>query len=319
MTVIDELTLPKSFVQADYTNYTANVTNGREHYRDWPRTISIETQVRCNAKCGFCPYPISPRQGEEMSTELFHKIIEDLSVIPDHHRVSLTLHRINEPLLDRRMEAFHDAAADKLPSATLLFWSNGTTLREGKFEWINKYPRAQLHISLNAVTEDEHVRLMGFGLERVLINLDYLHALKSEGKFAPPVALHAPFENAEQAWRVHDFCEARYPLFNLGIRPFFVWMGDIKAGESDRDEKTLRLIRENDISGFPCAQWYDLHVLANGFVTKCCIDEKGYVGDVQYDTRHRNVIDIYRQSRSLRDGLPARRDVAGCEGCTHLG
>ena len=40
--------------------------------------------------------------------ELFHKIIAELWELPRSHTFTITLHRINEPLLDRRMEGFSD-------------------------------------------------------------------------------------------------------------------------------------------------------------------------------------------------------------------
>ena len=65
-------------VQADYDAYQALVSSLRSKSSDYPRNVSIETQVRCNAKCDFCPYPESPRQGEEMPTEVFEKIIDSV-------------------------------------------------------------------------------------------------------------------------------------------------------------------------------------------------------------------------------------------------
>lgn len=311
--------LPNTFIQSNYSTYPSEVENLNPRYLKLPRNISIETLVRCNAACGFCPYPISPRRDEEMSTELFEKIITDLSQMESGYAFDLTLHRINEPLLDKRLEHFHAIAAAALPSAKFSFWSNGTTLTAGRYDWITQYENAKLHISLNAVDESDHQRLMGIGIEKVLRNLDALHARKDRNEFPLSVSLHAPFENPEQAWRIDEFCKQRYPLFKLGIRPFFSWMGEIDTGAKERDEVTSQLIQEHNISSFPCAQWYDLHILANGYVTKCCIDESGYVNDPRYDTSTRNVLEIFHESQTLRLELPPRSSVNGCENCTHLG
>ena len=308
-----------SFVQANYRSYPETVRNLQRSHSKFPRTVSIETQVKCNAKCGFCPYPESPRQGEEMSDELFYKIINDLSEIPNTHDFRITLCRINEPLLDKRLQRFHEVIAEKLPSAKAQFWSNGTMLREGLFEWMAEHKNATLTISLNAVDEEDHVRLMGIGLKRVFPNLDYVHRLAEAGRFPLTVLLVAPFESEEQAQRVENYCKDRWPLFTPGVRPFFVWVGGDESGKSERetsnapDEMAVKAVE------FSCAQWFDLHVLANGYATRCCIDETGFVGQPKYDMRNRHALDVFAESAALRAELPARSSVSGCEGCRHLG
>lgn len=74
-----------------------------------------------------------------MPTEVFEKIISDLSEIPAGHPLKVTLARINEPLLDRRLEYFHDLIAARLPNTRFTFWSNGTVLRQGAFEWMSNH------------------------------------------------------------------------------------------------------------------------------------------------------------------------------------
>ncbi len=306
-------------VQADYDAYPSQVLALRPRCSVYPRTVSIETQVKCNAKCDFCPYPKSPRQGEEMPTDVFEKIIDDLSVMPKDHWFQMALCRINEPLLDSRLEGFHDLIARKLPGAVMTFWSNGTMLREGAFEWMGGHKGARLVISLNAVNEADHVRLMGFGLKRVLKNLDYVHRLKADGKFDVAVSLVAPWESKLQAQEVADFCRQRWPLFSASIRPFFEWVGQSRKGGDYRQKTTEKNQASDAALGFACAQWFDLHILANGYATKCCIDETGFVGDERFNCATRNALEVFAESQWLRDDLPDRSGVSGCEGCRHLG
>ena len=308
------------FIQADYEGYSGSVENLKAQFLDYPRAVSIETLVKCNSKCSFCPYPKSPRRGQIMSDELFHKISAELCGIPSSHTFTITLHRINEPLLDRRMQGFSDVIAEKLPTAIQQFWTNGTMLKEGTFEWMTHYPRATLTVSLNSVNEEEHVRMMGFGLEGVFRGLDYLHRLVESGQFSLPVMLCAPFKNEQQAREYGDVCSRRCPLFRPAIRPYFKWMGGTGVGAEHRNSTGLPGVEENRVAGFPCGQWFDLHILANGCVTKCCIDESGYGGEAAFDVRYRHVLDIYQLGRGLRERLPARSDMmGGCEGCLHLG
>lgn len=297
--------------------YDQKVMNLKEHFLEYPRWISIETMVKCNAKCSFCPYPISPRKGEMIEDELFYKIIDELSVIPTDHPCHLVLARINEPLLDKRLQVFSAYARKKLPGATMGFWSNGTTLTKDARGWIGEYDNATLHISLNSVDEKEHSEMMGIGLAKVLRNLDAVHKMKDAGTFLPGVSLHAPFQSEQVKDEITSSCKDRFPLFNLGFTPFFSWEGDEKSGSAERQATGILDDEGLNAAARPCGQWFDLHVLANGYVTKCCIDQTGFSEDA-YDTRQHNVMDIFQRAGSLRENLPARGGVSGCETCTHL-
>lgn len=306
-------------LSADYDGYSESVKRAGDRYRLHPRLVSIETLVKCNARCGFCPYPLSSRIGERLDTDVVIKILRDLEDIPKSHKFNISLSRINEPLLDDRLEAFHRIIKEKLPNAYPQFWSNGTTLRPGRFEWMGMFPGSMLAISLNSVDEDEHTRMMGFGLKAVLPNLDYLHSLLEGKKLSLNVALRAPFENRSQAAEFMAYTAKRWPRFSAGLRPYFVWEGDVGAGKIEQERAASGLPEQKSAAHFACGQWYDLHILANGYATKCCIDEAGFKGQEKFDCSKRHVLDIYRENQPLRDELPSRENVDGCEGCLHLG
>ncbi len=65
-----------SLIQADYQNYEKSISSIKDQYLRYPREISIETAVLCNARCKFCAYKDSPRKGQKLSTELFKKIVK---------------------------------------------------------------------------------------------------------------------------------------------------------------------------------------------------------------------------------------------------
>lgn len=301
-----------------YTLYRDQCGNMARRFTDYPRVVSIETLVRCNATCSFCPYPTSDRQGDRMEDALFYKIIDDLSEMPPTHRLNFTLARINEPLLDKRLRAFSDYVKEKVPGATHMFWSNGTLLNPGAYEWMAEFPKATLHISLNSVDPVAHKAMMGISFDKVIRNLDRLHALKAADGFAPTVALQAPYQSKEAEEETIAYCAERFPLFRLNIRPFFVWQGGGNAGQAEQDAAGLVHALPGDVPDLPCAQWFDLHVLANGFVTKCCIDETGFTKD-DFDLSHNHALEVFARSKALRGGLPGRGGVAGCETCAHLG
>lgn len=301
-----------------YTLYRDQVGSLPKRFMHYPRVISIETLVLCNAKCSFCPYPTSDRKGERMEDDLFYKIIDDLSDIPPAHRVSFTLARINEPLLDKRLQAFSEYTKSRIPGAIQMFWSNGTSLNPGNYEWMTDFPGATLHISLNSVDPVAHKALMGISFDKVIRNLDRLHALKDSGGFGPDVLLHAPYQSEQAEAEMTARCARQFPLFKLHIRPFFVWQGGNRAGQSEQDAAGLVPMLPGAVTDLPCAQWFDLHVLANGFTTRCCIDETGF-DQADFDLRHNHALAVFARSAGLREKLPGRGSIGGCETCTHLG
>lgn len=253
-----------------------------------------------------------------MDDNVFYKIIDDLSAIPVTHKYLLTLARINEPLLDSRIQFFSEHIDKMLPNASQVFWSNGSTLAKGKFEWMGAIRDSTLVVSLNSVEEQNHMDLMGFGLRNVIKNLDYLHKLKENKGFNINVVLNAPYQSEVKSFEFVQYCKSKWPLFNPNLMPFFTWQGDVVAGENEKDASNFFSNLETDIPSLGCGQWFDIHILANGQITKCCIDEAGLRGEAN-NVVCNNVLDLYANSLRLRESLPARGQLNSCATCTHLG
>jgi len=75
----------------------------RSAYMDFPKSVHLETFAKCNAACVFCPYPQLERKDVKMSDQMIDKIITDLQDIPDEHEFDISPHKVNEPLLDKRL------------------------------------------------------------------------------------------------------------------------------------------------------------------------------------------------------------------------
>ena len=66
-----------------------------DRYMRSPRVLSIETYVKCNATCEFCPYPTSDRIGQKLDTGIINKIIDEIAS-SDVHPEYFVPARINE-------------------------------------------------------------------------------------------------------------------------------------------------------------------------------------------------------------------------------
>ncbi|MAF84526.1 MAG: hypothetical protein CL797_10545 [Chromatiales bacterium] len=252
-----------------------------------------------------------------MSSELFYKIIDDLKVIPETHNFYITLSRINEPLMDRRLKEFSLHIQKVFPTTKQIIWSNGTLLTKRNIEWISKIDSASFSISLNSLDDDEHKIFMGLPLPPVVRKLDYLHDLLSKNLINNDVVLYAPYLTQKQAEKFQKSCAQRYPLFKSVNRPVFTWAGGSKKGSVEILQSDPNMQNASWKKNLPCGQWFDLHILANGYVTKCCIDEAGF-SDKAYNTVDNNCLDLYARTLPYRQHLPSRITVQGCEECIHL-
>lgn len=90
--------------------------------------LEIETFNRCNGDCQFCPVNRNDdtRPAQLMDESLFASILGMLSEIRYNGYIGLFSN--NEPLLDKRLEAFAAEARRRLPHAFLALSSNATLL-----------------------------------------------------------------------------------------------------------------------------------------------------------------------------------------------
>ncbi len=129
-----------------------------------PRLYSllIETCSMCNRRCHFCPVAYYPRPKKLMRWHLYAKIISELKEIGFAGKIGL--HSYNEPLLDKRLPRLIRYARNNLPSATIMFSTNGDLmtlelwlkLREAglDYAWIKQYDG---HINPNVRHVMEHL------------------------------------------------------------------------------------------------------------------------------------------------------------------
>ncbi len=104
-----------------------------------PCLISIETINRCNSTCSFCPANRNQdkRPFRKMDENLFKKIIKELQDMNYHGYLNLYVN--NEPFMDNRIEDWYRYAAEHLPNAKMLLYTNGTLLTKERFIKIIPY------------------------------------------------------------------------------------------------------------------------------------------------------------------------------------
>lgn len=89
-------------------------------------SIGIETSAVCNRRCVFCPNHDFTRPDDQMSMEMFNKVLQDLVDLKYKRRVELYIY--NEPMRDPRLLEFIALVRDALPRACIMINTNGDYL-----------------------------------------------------------------------------------------------------------------------------------------------------------------------------------------------
>ena len=136
------------------------------------KVVSLETVTTCNQKCYFCPVSVAPREDEEMPTEVFERIVEQLKEFRSTID-GVFLQSYNEPTVDRRfVDHCRTLFEAGLPVAVL---SNGSGLTPAKSDGLLKHGRLRfLCINLSTLDEERYERDRGENhVKAVMRNIDY--------------------------------------------------------------------------------------------------------------------------------------------------
>ena len=277
-------------------------------YMDYPRGIGLETLVRCNASCDFCPYPSLERKGDRMSDALIEKFLDDLGDIPDHVPVAIVPARINEPFLDKRVLPLLQEAERRYSNTQSSIFSNGSTFTPKLIEGLSTLERIVLmNISFNDHRKDAYETTMGIPFDRTVRNLDALHEATVAGSFrADAISISRVGDGTDADDAFLRWCDDRWPRFSARVSPRMDWLGEVDL---------------NWVSPPPavsCAQFFKLQFLASGRAAFCCVDSTGKHGVGDLHDAH--ILEIYNHPvrRQLREEILTRDRVPQCGSCSVL-
>lgn len=270
-----------------------------------PREVSIETLALCNAACEFCPYPTLSRKGTVLDTALVYALFDQMKtwVAP----FTISPFKVNEPLLDDRLENFCRYVDREIPNASLRLFTNGSPLIDANVEWISRLSRVEhLWVSLNEVDPDRYRAVMHLDFKRTALRLDALHAWKACGKFPHRVVLSrvTDLKDSIEDQKFSDYCFTRWPRFAVTRIKRDAWIDFTRA-------------THDQVPPTPCGRWWELSICADANVALCCMDGAGdySLGNVRYTP----LLDIYNQPQlvSRRRYAMSRRGIDPCERCTY--
>lgn len=292
--------------------YTQRYLANRARHLDFPRTISIETTGRCNAKCNFCPAPELERRAEGMSDELFQKVIRDIGEIPPDVPVNINTNVVNEPFMDKKMFPRLRYINENLPKARLQIYSNFNVLpRNFMAEFRRLKNLGNLNISFNAANKRDYESVMHIDFDRTVRHLKTFLADNRRDRFLQtPVILSRVADNTIGDEIFAEQCREIFSEFEEGVdyrsyvKRRVTWLGDTH-------------VQQGDVPYFlPCDAWLDINIMCTGIVPLCCLDaEADYaIGDVNKQT----VLEIYNtpRFRRLREHHLQRESLDPCGSCS---
>src|SRR6202049_1160522 len=134
--------------------------------------VSLEAHTVCNQSCYFCPVSVAPREDYFMPTELYERIVGELSAFRDTIEAVFMI-SYNEPTLDKRfVEQVRAIRAAGLPPAAL---TNGTGLPASRIDALVEMGGLRfLSINLSTLEAEKYSEDCGGDHLRLVVrNLDY--------------------------------------------------------------------------------------------------------------------------------------------------
>jgi radical SAM protein with 4Fe4S-binding SPASM domain len=142
---------------------------------DFPMTLQVQTQSRCNGRCLICPYSIVSKQLEQgtMSCDLYSKIIDEVTSASFPVHMIYELH--NEPLIDKRIFDWIGHFKSKNPGNLTRIATNGELLDQFSIEEIRASNLDYIVISLNAGSKETFEAInLNLNYDRIMDNINSL-------------------------------------------------------------------------------------------------------------------------------------------------
>lgn len=288
-----------------YSRRVSSILNGTGA----PTTISIEPFNLCNLKCIMCPYKDMTRGKEEMSMNLFRKIVLDAK---NFGMKMVILSFYSEPFLDRHI--FDRIAFVKNQGMEVMFYSNGMTLNKEKINIILENPPTKIVFSFDGGTKETYEKIrVNASFDRVVQNIRNLVKERDRRGLKNPIVEVNCTIQKENKNEIGSF-EA---LWSGVVDGYDYGIVDNREGEGHDDG--LR-VKASQIL-YPCRRlWNEIIVISSGKVALCCVDFDGkvIVGDMNKQTLEevwnsplfKNIRDLH--VKNMGD------QVALCKGCDKL-
>lgn len=239
--------------------------------------LHLETIATCNARCLFCPYPGEKNKYRPkgwMSSKLYEKIIDEAATIPEI--IWINYGGLGEPCLDTALPERMAYAKEARPDWLLKMYTNGVYLTPEKFDALRDAGLGTLDISLNAVSPEQHERVMGLKdkFYTVCEHINYAITNARGVDIQVKAVVNGDNFTAEDQLKFAD---------RWGIKPLGGYGMTVIEANWGGENRTVR-----PLNGTKCCQLalFQIVVQWNGLVNLCCVDALGQYtfGDLSKQT-----------------------------------
>lgn len=263
---------------------------------DTPYAMFLEISTICNAKCVYCAHSSWSGKQENMTLELFEKILEDLKQFPQKIK-KFDMFGFGEPLCNPDLPTMIKKAKDSGVVEKIDFITNGMLFSKKNVDKIIAAGTDTIRISLQGLDSDIYKKTCGVDInfENFIENLSYLYQNKKGCKIYMKIADIALDNYDDGEKRLHEiFDNISDGVYIEHIIPLFPEINydniDTKINKQSRDGK-----EKNRILKVCNKQFFMLRVGVNGDVTSVCCDP---TQDLVYGNIHQNhLIDLWNKGK----------------------
>jgi radical SAM protein with 4Fe4S-binding SPASM domain len=286
----------------------------------FPMGIQVQTINRCNAACGFCPYPytIHLQEKQIMDDALYSKIVDECVAESDLH--GFVPMSKNEPLLDIKMEQrVMEFKLKAQPHQMVELVTNGSPLTPKRAQRLMDAGVDLITISVNAASEATYNKVMvGLSWKQVMGNLEALSKTELSRvnvylRFVSEQGNRGDLERFRKRWKHFNLF-----TFNVNNRAGTVRDYEIKTiTYGDFVERIKRIVGSRIYPVCPYV-FSMVHVLENGDVPMCANDwaNRDILGNVGTQT----IREIYNSPRmnEVRELMAQGRfeEIEPCRECS---
>lgn len=252
-----------------------------KQWEQFPSQISIESTSRCNSQCITCEHKNMKRAKQDMSMELYEKIINECAQYKNLI-TNLSLSFMGEPLLDKNIFKKIKMAKER-GIKSVSFICNASLLTEEKAKCLIDSDIDVITFSIDGATKESFEKIrVGLNYEQVVGNIKRFIELRKRLKSKKPTISVDMVQTKFNEGETELFKRQWEGLVDkVMVRSLHVWGG--RTIDKELLNYSKNILRSNNQSRQPCVYlWKSMLISQSGKAALCCMDaecEASY-GDV---------------------------------------
>lgn len=238
---------------------------GKKNFKNrnsFPRRILFEMTNRCNVLCRMCPQQALTRKREDMSGELYRRVLDEIN---EHGLDHLALYNIGESLLHPEFKENVRHLEGKENCGSIWISTNGHLFDEDIARFLLDSPVDYINYSLHAVTEETYKTVSPLGnFELVKKNLERFCELKGSHNLPRKPFMRCQMIDQEvTSHEISAFIKENYARCEI------VSVNLLEYGYLEHNEYAFNQRQRKPLTICPRIDRNDAFIFSNGEVMPC--------------------------------------------------